>query len=190
MSDNDSDDDFLSADEGEQGINSLDLSDTEPSELKETSKKNPTEIGEVKVTDEKSSEVSKREIQVDSPVKVASTAVNNGDNPISTSLVESKEKDQKRDRDNIEATVVEDITSGELFVRQIDPPTENSAVTIDSGKEPVEQSQEGPKDTNGAEEISTASTKVSDKPNSAKESISSLTSVKDQLKPAERDKER
>lgn len=190
MSDNDSDDDFLSVDEGEQGINSLDLSDTEPSELKETSKKNPTEIGEVKVTDEKSSEVSKREIQVDSPVEVASTAVNNGDNPISTSLVESKEKDQKRDRDNIEATVVEDITSGELFVRQIDPPTENSAVTIDSGKEPVEQSQEGPKDTSGAEEISTASTQVSDKPNSAKESISSLTSVKDQLKPAERDKER
>ena len=182
MSDNDSDDDFLSADEGEQGINSLDLSETEPSELKETSKKNPTETGEVKVTDEKSSEVSKRETQVDSLVKVASTAVNSGDNPIFTSLVESKEKDQKRDRDNIEATVVEDITS--------DRPTENSAVTIDSGKEPVEKNQEGPKETNGAEEISTESTQVSDKPNSAKESISSLTSVKDQSKPAERDKER
>ena len=190
MSDNDSDDDFLSADEGEQDINSLDLSEAEPSKLKETSEKKSTETGEVKVTDEKSSQVSKKETKVNSPQKISSTAVNNEDNPISTSAVESKEKDQKQDRDNKEATIFEDTTSGELFMCQIDAQTENSAVAIDSGQETVEQSQEGPKDTNGAEEVSTESTQVPDKPNSAKEPIPSLAVAKDQSKPAERDKER
>lgn len=189
MSDNDSDDDFLSADEGEQSINSLDLSETEPSKLKETIQEKPTEIGEIKLTDEKSGKVSKRETQIDNLVKIASTAVNNEDHPISTSVVESKEKDQKKDRENIETTIVKDTTSGESFMGHIDAP-ENCAVKIDLGKEKEEQSQEGPTDTNEAEEISTDSTQVPDQPNSAEEPIPSMTTVKDQSKPVEGDKER